>query len=96
MGAQRPHGGNVMASVQSKVEGELIAELSGTERLTIEAISRDVDVPLIEVANLYRVERSNLECEAKIRSFVPVLASRRVRIKLKQLQQAYWLSASKH
>ena len=74
-----------MASVLSEEYGELIAELSGTERLTIEAISRDVDVPLIEVANLYKVERSNLECAAKIRSFVPVIASRQVRIKLKQM-----------
>lgn len=80
-------GGQVMASVLSNSDGELIAELSGIERLTIEAISRDIDVPLIEVANLYKVERSNLECEAKIRSFVPVIASRQVRIKLKQMQQ---------
>lgn len=65
-------------------EIESIMELSGAERLTIEDISRDVDVPLIEVANLYRVERANLECVAKIRAYVPVIASRQVRIKLKQ------------
>jgi Protein of unknown function (DUF3562) len=85
-----------MASALSNVDSELIAELSGTERLSIEAISRDVDVPLIEVANLYKVERANLECDAKIRSFVPVIASRQVRIKLKQLLQTYSLNSSKH
>ena len=75
---------------------EMFAELSGTERLTIEAISRDADVPLIEVANLYKVERSNLECDAKIPTFIPVLASRNVRIKLKRTQQAYWTSVAQH
>lgn len=84
-------GGRVMA------DGiELITELSGTEKLTIEAISRDVDVPLVVVANLYKVERASLQGDAKIPTFIPVLASRNVRIKLKQTQDTYWTGSAQH
>lgn len=62
---------------------ELITELNGAERLSIEAISKDVDLPVIEVAHLYKVERAHLEGDAKIPTFIPVIASRNVRIKLK-------------
>ncbi len=75
---------------------ELITELSGAERLTIEAISRDADIPVIEVAKLYKVERMQLEGEAKIRSYVPVIASRQVRIKLKRWQDTYWKAVAQH
>jgi hypothetical protein len=72
-----------MAS-NAEVITELSTELSGAEAQSVEAISRDLDVPIIEVARLYKVERSSLEDVATIRSFVSVIASRQVRIKLKQ------------
>jgi hypothetical protein len=64
-------------------EVELIPELSGTERQSLEDISKDVDVPLIVVANLYKVERALLEDAATVPTFIPVIASRNVRMKLK-------------
>ncbi len=64
-------------------EVELISELSSAERLSVEAISKDVDVPLVVVADLYKVERAHLEGDAKIPTFIPVIASRKVRIRLK-------------
>ncbi|MGC3981862.1 MAG: DUF3562 domain-containing protein [Steroidobacteraceae bacterium] len=63
---------------------ELIPELNGAERLSLEALAREVDVPLIEVAHLYKVERASLEDGASVAVFIPVIASRQVRIKLKR------------
>lgn len=77
-------------------EAELIAELSGVERLTVEAIARDADLPLIEVAHLYKSEREYLRENAKIPTFIPVVTAHRVRIKLKQQQETYWASSPQH
>ncbi len=65
---------------------EVIHELTGAERLTVETISKDAGVPMIEVANLYKVVRTQLEDGATITTYIPVVAARNVRIKLKQLQ----------
>lgn len=62
---------------------ELMPELNGAERQSLEALAREVDVPLIEVAHLYKVERALLQDDASIATFIPVSASRNVRIKLK-------------
>jgi hypothetical protein len=58
-------------------------ELNGAERYTVETLARETDVPVIEVANLYKVERRQLEDGATIKSYIPVVAARRVRLKLK-------------
>ena len=52
----------------------------------VEAISGEVDEPVIVIANLYRVERTQLEEHAKIPTLILVIASRQVRIKLKRLE----------
>jgi hypothetical protein len=66
-------------------EVELIPELSGAERNSLEALARETDVPLIEVASLYKVERAFLQDDATISTYIPVVAVRKVRIKLKRL-----------
>ena len=62
---------------------ELITELNGAERQSLETLARETDVPLIEVAHLYKVERTQLEGGATITTYIPVVAARKVRIKLK-------------
>ncbi|HTE42025.1 MAG TPA: DUF3562 domain-containing protein [Steroidobacteraceae bacterium] len=45
----------------------------------LETLARDVAAPLDEVTELYRIEHERLESTAKIKTFVPVFASRQVR-----------------
>ena len=52
----------------------------------IEAIARDNALPLEEVEALYHVERADLELVARITTFIPVLTDRRVRLKLRHMQ----------
>lgn len=66
-------------------EVELISELTGAERQSLEAIAREEHVPLIEVAQLYKVERAQLEDGATIETYIPVIAHRNVRIKVRRL-----------
>jgi hypothetical protein len=78
-----------MAS-ERELLGELNGgELNGTEWMSVEAISKDVDLPLVEIVSLYKVERASLVGVAKIPTYIPVIASRNVRIKLKQLNQPH-------
>jgi translation initiation factor 2B subunit (eIF-2B alpha/beta/delta family) len=73
-----------MATVIADVE--MMYELSGAERLLVETMAREHAVPIIEVAHLYKVERTQLETEAKIPAFVPVIATRQVKLKLRQMR----------
>lgn len=70
-------------------EPELIAELSGAEWMSIEAISKDIDLPVVEIAHLYKIERASIQDGAKIKTYIPVIASRNVRIKLKQHHKSH-------
>ncbi len=38
-----------------------VLELSGAERHTVEALALDIDVPVIEAAELYKIKRTQLE-----------------------------------
>lgn len=51
--------------------------------VAVEAIARETELPVEQVEALYRIERSELEQVARITTFVPVLTSRRVRMKLR-------------
>ena len=45
----------------------------------MEGLARETDTPVDAVRELYRVEREKLEHSARITTFVPVLARRRVK-----------------
>jgi N-glycosylase/DNA lyase len=45
----------------------------------IESLARETDTPLDTVREIYRVERDKLERSARVKTFVSVLAHRRVK-----------------
>jgi len=53
----------------------------------IEAIARETALPVEKVQALYHVERADLELVARIKTFIPVLTHRRVRMKLRHLHE---------
>lgn len=55
----------------------------GRERRAIEMLARESDVPFETVEQIYVVESAKLECVARIQTYVPVLATRRVRMRLR-------------
>jgi hypothetical protein len=54
-------------------------QFNSKQLAAIESLAREVAAPIDEVAALYRVEHAKLESTAKIKTYVPVLANRRVR-----------------
>ena len=54
----------------------------------IELLAREADMPHEIVAKLYSVERAKLERVAKIKTYVPVLAHRRVKAILREQRRA--------
>lgn len=60
-----------------------ILDLNSAERQIIECIAKETNASLIEVAKLYHFNRALLDC-ATIRSYVPIIAARQVRMQLKQ------------
>jgi hypothetical protein len=50
----------------------------------LEALARDMQVPLDDVAQLYAREFAALAAGARITSFLPILATRKVRTLLRQ------------
>ena len=50
----------------------------------IEALAREVSAPIEEVTALYTIEHAKLDAVAKIKTFVPVIANRRVRSRLRE------------
>lgn len=54
----------------------------------IESLAREADMPREIVAKLYNVERAKLERVAKIKTYVPVLAHRRVKALLREQRRA--------
>jgi len=53
--------------------------LSGKQLAAIESLAKDVAAPIDEVVALYQIEHAKLESVAKIKTYVPVFANRRVR-----------------
>jgi hypothetical protein len=45
----------------------------------IESLARETDTPLDKVREIYRVERDKLERSSRIKTFISVLAHRRVK-----------------
>jgi hypothetical protein len=56
-------------------------------RRAIESVARDVKRPVEEIQPLYEFELAALRQEARVKDFLSVLASRYVRVALKQGQQ---------
>jgi hypothetical protein len=50
----------------------------------IEALAREVSAPIDEVTALYTIEHAKLDAVARIKTFVPVIANRRVRSRLRE------------
>jgi len=56
---------------------------SAKHAAAIESLAQESAMPVEQVAELYRVECAQLELVARIKTYVPVIASRRVRIQLR-------------
>jgi hypothetical protein len=50
----------------------------------IEALAREESAPIDEVTALYTIEHAKLDAVARIKTFVPVIANRRVRSRLRE------------
>jgi hypothetical protein len=58
-----------------------------SEEPEFESLARETDTPLHRVREIYQVERDKLERTARIKTYVPVLAHRRVKALL-QVERA--------
>lgn len=58
--------------------------VSGTHLAVIDTLAKELQLPVDEVTGVYFDEISRLEAEARIRTFVPVLAVNRVRNELRR------------
>ena len=65
-----------------------LADLSERQRRTILGLAAEAHVPVAAVADVYRRELAELKRRARITQFVPVIASRRVRHRLRQQRLA--------
>jgi len=63
------------------------AELSRQQSI-IESLARETETPADIVESIYVIEHSKLERVARIKTFVPVLASRRVKRLLSDVRDA--------
>jgi hypothetical protein len=52
---------------------------TGAQEPEFEMLARETNTPLDMVREIYRVERDKLERSARIKTYIPVLAHRRVR-----------------
>jgi hypothetical protein len=52
---------------------------TGVREPEFEMLARETDTPLDTVREIYRVERDKLERSARIKTYIPVLAHRRVK-----------------
>lgn len=55
----------------------------GKHAAAIDALARESQMPIEHVEALYRIECAHLELAARITTYVPVIASRRVRVQLR-------------
>jgi hypothetical protein len=56
---------------------------TGTREPEFEMLARETNTPLDMVREIYRVERDKLERSARIKTYIPVLAHRRVKALLR-------------
>lgn len=59
-------------------------QLSGTHLAVIDALAKELQIPVERVSGAYFEEISRLESGARIKTFVPVLAVGRVRNELRR------------
>ncbi len=57
-------------------------DVTSREDPDVELLARETDTPVEAVRELYRIERERLEHSARIKTFIPVLARRRVKERL--------------
>lgn len=53
------------------------------QRHLVEMLARETEAPIDTVEQMYAVESAKLECVARIKTYVPVLATRRVKMQLR-------------
>lgn len=58
-------------------------ELNDRERHNLELMARAAELPLEEVTDVYIVERTQLEQVARIHTYVPLIAEKHARDKIK-------------
>jgi hypothetical protein len=56
---------------------------SAKHEAAIEVLAKESEVPMEQIAEMYRMECAQLELVARIKTYVPVIASRRVRVQLR-------------
>ena len=59
-------------------------EVNGSHRAVIDTLARELDLPAEQVERVYVEEIKRLDADARIKSFVTVLAAGRVRTVLRQ------------
>ena len=68
------------------------SRVEGRQNATIEALARETDMPVAVVEEIYVTQHSALEKDARVKTYLPVLTSSRVKHILyqrkQQLQQA--------
>jgi hypothetical protein len=67
---------------------DALDDLASVHRSTIEALAADSHAPIDFVEKLYRSECTNLEPNARIRLYLPVIVRRRVRDALSRQRQS--------
>ncbi len=60
-------------------ESAASSNVESKEDPDVERLARETDTPVDAVRELYRIEREKLEHSARIKTFIPVLARRRVK-----------------
>lgn len=53
------------------------------QRQAVEMLARETDTPIEIVEEMYVIESTKLDCVARIKTYVPLLASRQVKMRLR-------------
>jgi hypothetical protein len=73
-----------MRSTVNQATGDRLA--TNATRGVVESLARELEMPLEHVERVYREEATKIEAEARIKTFVGVIVTRRVRVRLRELQ----------
>ena len=63
------------------------SRVEGRQNATIEALARETDMPLAVVKEIYVTQHSALEKDARVKTYLPVLTSSRVKHILHERKQ---------
>jgi Protein of unknown function (DUF3562) len=63
---------------------ETYGAFAATRESDIESLARETDTPLDTVREIYRAEHDELDRSARVKTFISVLAHRRVKARLRE------------